>query len=68
MDVFQEAAKAAQARHGDGWFALPPREQTRAIYAEMRRIDEEQAQAAQSAAVRNGGRGVQRRGGRTLAA
>ncbi len=46
MDVFQEAAKAAQRRHGNGWLVLSPQEQTRCIYEEMRRIDSECAQAA----------------------
>jgi hypothetical protein len=43
MDVFQEAAKAAQRRNGEAWLLLSPREQTRAIYQEMRRIDAELA-------------------------
>ena len=43
MDVFQEAAKAAQRRYGTGWFVLSPQEQTRSIYEEMRRIDVETA-------------------------
>jgi hypothetical protein len=47
MDVFQEAAKAAQRRHGGAWWALLPQEQTRCIYEEMRRIDAELAEAAQ---------------------
>ena len=46
MDVFQEAAKAAQRRTGDAWFVLSPQEQTRAIYEEMRRIDSELAAQA----------------------
>jgi hypothetical protein len=46
MDVFQEAAKAAQRRHGDAWLVLSPQEQTRCIYEEMRRIDAELAEAA----------------------
>ena len=45
MDVFQEAVKAAQRRNGDAWFVLSPQEQTRAIYQEMRRIDQELAAA-----------------------
>lgn len=47
MDVFQEAAKAAQQRHGEAWFVLLPQEQTRSIYQEMRRIDAEHSEAAQ---------------------
>ncbi len=46
MDVFQEAAKAAQKRNGDAWLVLSPQEQTRCIYEEMRRIDAEIAKAA----------------------
>lgn len=45
MDVFQEAARLAQRRHGDGWYVLSAQEQTRAIYQEMRRIDGELAAA-----------------------
>jgi hypothetical protein len=45
MDVFQEAAKAAQRRHGESWSVLSPQEQTRCIYEEMRRIDAEHAEA-----------------------
>jgi len=52
MDVFQEAAKAAQRRHGDGWFVLSPHEQTRTIYEEMRRIDAELAAAKRSPRAR----------------
>ena len=48
MDVFQEAAKAAQRRHGDGWLVLSPQEQTRCIYEEMRRIDAEIAEPPSS--------------------
>jgi hypothetical protein len=47
MDVFQEAAKAAQRRHGEAWPVLSPQEQTRCIYEEMRRIDAEMAAATQ---------------------
>lgn len=43
MDVFQEAAKAAERRCGDGWCLLSSQEQTRAIYEELRRIDAETA-------------------------
>ena len=43
MDVFQEAAKAAQRIHGEAWLLLLPQEQTRCIYEEMRRIDAELA-------------------------
>jgi hypothetical protein len=46
MDVFQEAAKAAQQRHGAAWLVLSPQEQTRCIYEEMRRIDAELADPA----------------------
>jgi hypothetical protein len=46
MDVFQEAVKAAQRRHGEAWLLLSPPEQTRCIYQEMRRIDAELAKAA----------------------
>ena len=46
MDVFQEAAKAAQMRNGEAWLVLTPQEQTRCIYEEMRRIDAELAKAA----------------------
>jgi hypothetical protein len=45
MDVFQEAAKAAQQRYGDTWLVLSAQEQTRGIYEEMRRIDAELATA-----------------------
>jgi hypothetical protein len=43
IDVFQEAAKAAQQRYGNAWFVLSPQEQARGIYEEMRRIDAEHA-------------------------
>ncbi|HVC60002.1 MAG TPA: hypothetical protein VND19_06520 [Acetobacteraceae bacterium] len=46
MDVFQEAAKAAQRSQGETWLVLSPQEQTRCIYEEMRRIDVELAEAA----------------------
>ena len=52
MDVFQEAARAAQGRYGEAWFVLSPQEQTRAIYEEMRRIDSELVDA-----VKPSGRG-----------
>jgi hypothetical protein len=47
MDVFQEAAKAAQRIHGEAWLLLLPQEQTRCIYEEMRRIDAELAKATE---------------------
>ncbi len=64
MDVFQEAAKAAQRRHGEAWLALSPQEQTRCIYEEMRRIDGELADAAKRSPRQRSGN----RGNRSLAA
>jgi hypothetical protein len=64
MDVFQEAAKAAQRRHGATWFVLSPQEQTRCIYEEMRRIDAELAEVAK----RNSRQKSGPRGHRPLAA
>ena len=64
MDVFQEAAKAAQRRHGEAWYVLSPSEQTRCIYEEMRRIDAELAKAADHAPRPKSGN----RGNRSLAA
>jgi hypothetical protein len=64
MDVFQEAAKAAQRRHGEAWLVLSPQEQTRCIYEEMRRIDAELADAAKRSPRQRSGRS----GGRSLAA
>jgi DNA-binding GntR family transcriptional regulator len=64
MDVFQEAAKAAQRRHGDGWLVLSPQEQTRCIYEEMRRIDAEIAAAAKRSPRQKSGKA----GNRWLAA
>jgi hypothetical protein len=44
MDDFQRAAAAARGRYTDAaWTALPPPVQAAAIYAELRRIDAEQA-------------------------
>jgi hypothetical protein len=60
MDVFQEAAKAAQGRCGEAWLLMAPQEQTRAIYEEMRRIDQEMADAEKSAARRKAGKGSRR--------
>jgi hypothetical protein len=58
MDVFQEAAKAAQQRHGVAWLVLSPQEQTRSIYQEMRRIDAELSKPPKRAPrQRSGGRG-----------
>jgi hypothetical protein len=53
VDVFQEAAKAAQQRYGDAWFVLSPQEQTRSIYEEMRRIDAERAKPPRRQRPRN---------------
>jgi hypothetical protein len=64
MDVFQEAAKAAQQRHGEAWLVLSPQEQTRCIYEEMRRIDAELAEAANQPPRQKSGD----RGNRSLAA
>ena len=64
MDVFQEAAKAAQRSNGDAWCVLSPQEQTRAIYQEMRRIDAELAERLK----RPGQHRPRRGGGRSLAA
>jgi hypothetical protein len=64
MDVFQEAAKAAQRRHGEAWLVLSPQEQTRCIYEEMRRIDAELAEAAKRPPRQKSGT----RGNRSLAA
>jgi len=61
MDVFQEAAKAAQRRCGDGWLVMSPQEHARAIYAEMRRIDQELAEAQKSAARRKTAKAGRRR-------
>jgi hypothetical protein len=55
MDVFQEAVKAAQRRHGESWQVLSPQEQTRSIYEEMRRIDAELAENAKQAPRRKSG-------------
>jgi hypothetical protein len=44
MDIFQEAAKAAERRQGEVWPVLSPQERTRSIYEEMRRIDAELAE------------------------
>jgi hypothetical protein len=47
MDDFQRAAAAAQGRYSqEEWTALPPREQARAIYDALRRIDAERVDAA----------------------
>jgi len=64
MDVFQEAVKAAERRSGAAWLALSPSEQTRAIYQEMRRIDQEAAAVAK----RPGRRQPSKGGNRPLAA
>jgi hypothetical protein len=64
MDVFQEAVKAAQRRHGDAWIVLSPQEQTRCIYQEMRRIDAELAEAAKRPPRQKSGKN----GSRSLAA
>ena len=64
MDVFQEAAKAAQRHNGDAWFVMSAQEQTRAIYHEMRRIDQELAEIAKRPSRRPSGG----RAGRSLAA
>jgi hypothetical protein len=55
MDVFQEAAKAAQRHNGDGWFVMSPQEQTRAIYEEMRRIDQERVATTKRPSRRHSG-------------
>ena len=64
MDVFQEAAKAAQRRNGEAWQVLSPQEQTRCIYEEMRRIDAELAKAASRPSRQKS----RNRGNRSLAA
>jgi hypothetical protein len=64
MDVFQEAAKAAERRHGAAWLVLSPQEQTRCIYEEMRRIDAELSEAPKRAPRQKSGP----RGHRSLAA
>jgi hypothetical protein len=58
MDVFQEAAKAAQRRHGEAWSVLSTQEQTRCIYEEMRRIDGEILAARQQSQQRSGDRSL----------
>jgi hypothetical protein len=63
MDVFQEAAKAAQRRYGEAWLVLSPQEQTRCIYEEMRRIDAELAKAVERPPRQRSGS----RGNRSLA-
>jgi hypothetical protein len=64
MNVFQEAAKAAQLRRGEAWLVLSPQEQTLGIYEEMRRIDAELAEAAKRPTRQKSGN----RGNRPLAA
>jgi hypothetical protein len=64
MDVFQEAVKAAQRRHGEAWLVLSPQEQTRCIYEEMRRIDSELAEMAKRSPRPKSGKS----GNRSLAA
>jgi hypothetical protein len=64
MDVFQEAVKAAQRRHGEAWLVLSPQEQTRCIYEEMRRIDAELAEATKRPPRQKSGKS----GNRSLAA
>ena len=64
MDVFQEAAKAAQRRHGEAWLVLSPQEQTRCIYEEMRRIDAELAETIKRPPRQKSGKS----GNRSLAA
>jgi hypothetical protein len=47
--TLQEAIVAAQHRcSGDEWLLMSPAEQTRVIYREMRRLDQEQATARKS--------------------
>jgi hypothetical protein len=64
MDVFQEAAKAAQRSRGEVWLVLSPQEQTRCIYEEMRRIDAELAETSKQPP----GKGSGSPAGRSLAA
>jgi hypothetical protein len=45
-DDFQRAAAEAETKAGErGWFEMSPSEQTRAIYAQLRRIDADRAAA-----------------------
>jgi hypothetical protein len=45
-DEFQRAAAEAEAKAGKrAWFEMSPSEQTRAIYAQLRRIDADRAAA-----------------------
>ncbi len=46
IDDFQRAAAEAEAKAGKrAWFEMSPSEQTRAIYAQLRRIDADRATA-----------------------
>jgi hypothetical protein len=60
MDVFQEAAKAAQRRRGEVWLVLSSQEQTRCIYEEMRRIDAELAKTPKQPPRKESGDGASR--------
>lgn len=60
MDIFQEAAKAAQRHCGEAWRLMSSQEQTRAIYVEMRRIDQEMVQAETSRSRRRTGKSSRR--------
>jgi hypothetical protein len=58
-DDFQRAAAPAVAEVGHaGWFAMTPREQTRSIYAQLRRIDTERVRGLAASRRRNRMRGV----------
>ena len=47
MDDFQRAAAEAQGRYTqEEWMALPPRDQAKAIYTALRRIDADRVAAA----------------------
>jgi hypothetical protein len=52
VDDFQLAAAEAKAEAGVGWLEMPVKEQARAIYVHLRRID---AQRASTAFVAQGG-------------
>ena len=50
--VFQNAYARVRGRHDDqSWFALSPREITDSIYREIRNIDTERMQLAESVAT-----------------
>jgi hypothetical protein len=64
LDSFQRAVAAAQAEAGNGnWAEMSLSEQTRAIYAQLRRIDAERAKAI---AFRPGPHGRYRVAGETV--